>query len=126
MPDLDLIAGIDAHRSIFTHSIISGAVIETLLMSSATLVGLAHSHLPTEHDPLWDAIAKHKDRYVRSASQGVSLGIAYHLLVDGVIEPAAYHDLPGTYPLEVHETLIDANALAEGIDAKHKDKGSHG
>lgn len=126
VPDLDLIAGIGAHRSIFTHSIISGAIIESLLLSSAAFVGIVHAHLPAMHDPIWDAIAKHKDRYVNSAAQGVSLGIAYHLFVDGVVEPAAYHDLPGSYPIEVHETIIDANALAEGIDVKHKGEKRHG
>lgn len=126
VPDLDLVAGIDAHRSIFTHSIISGAIIETMLLSSAAFVGIVYTRLPTAHDPMWDAIAKHRDRYVKSAAQGMSLGIAYHLFVDGMVEPAAYHDLPGSYPIEVHETIIDANAVAEGIDTKHKGENHHG
>ncbi len=126
VPDLDLIAGIDAHRSIFTHSILSGAAIETFLLASASFIGIAHSYLPETHDPIWDAIATHKDQYVRATSQGASLGIAYHLFIDSAIEPGAYHDLPGTHSIEAHQAVAGANAIAEGIDVKHKAPKRHG
>ncbi len=119
-PDLDLIAGIDAHRSIFTHSVLSGAVIETLLASSAQLIALIHGFLPEQHDPIWDAIAKHKDQYLAAAAQGASLGVAYHLFVDSTLQPAPYHDLPGEHPLAVHQAVMGANAAAEGLDADKK------
>jgi len=126
VPDLDLIAGIDTHRSIFTHSIISGAAIETFLLSSASFVSIAHSFLPERHDPIWDSIAKHKDRYVLATSQGASLGIAYHLFVDSTVDIGAYHDLPVSLPIGGHEAIAGANAAAEAIDVKHKDPKRHG
>jgi hypothetical protein len=119
-PDLDLMAGIDAHRSIFTHSVLSGAVIETLLASTASLIALVHDFLPEQHDPIWDAIAKHKDQYLAAAAQGASLGIAYHLFVDATIQPAPYHDLPGEHSLAVHQGVMGANAAAEGLDSSKK------
>lgn len=119
-PDLDLIFGIDAHRSIFTHSVLAGATIETLLASTATLIGLVHVYLPERHDPIWDAIAHHKDQYLSAAAQGASLGVAYHLFVDTTIEPAAYHDLLGEHSLATHQTIMGANAAAEAIDAGKK------
>lgn len=122
VPDLDLIAGIDAHRSIFTHSIIAGATIEAMLVSSSQLISLVHSNLPATHDPIWDAIAAHKDTYLAAASGGASLGIAYHLFIDSVVEPAAYHDLPGSHSIETHQAIMGANAAAEGIDASKKRK----
>ncbi len=126
VPDLDLLAGIDAHRSIFTHSIISGAAIETFLLSSASFVSIAHAFLPERHDPIWDSIAKHKDRYVLATSQGASLGVAYHLFVDSTVDIGAYHDLPVSLPIEGHEAIAGANAAAEAIDVKHKDQKRHG
>jgi hypothetical protein len=60
---LDLEFGIGAHRSIFTHSIIAGSVVEGSLYGIATLVGLTYSHLPALHDPLWDAIDRNRDRF---------------------------------------------------------------
>lgn len=122
VPDLDLIAGIGAHRSIFTHSVISGAVIETLLASTAQLIGLVHENLPVKHDPIWDAIAKHKDEYLAKASAGASLGIAYHLFIDSVVEPAPYHGFPGEHSMGTHQTVMGINSAAEGIDATKKEE----
>lgn len=122
VPDLDLLAGIDAHRSIFTHSIISGAVIETLLGSTATLVGIIHHNLPPVHDEIWDTINKHKDRYLHEAAKGASLGVAYHLFIDATIEPGAYHDLPVELPIQGHQAIAGANAAAEAVDVARRDE----
>lgn len=119
-PDLDLVAGIDAHRSIFTHSVLSGAVIETLLVSCAQLIALVHDFLPEQHDPIWDAIAKHKDQYLAAAAQGASIGVAYHLFVDSSIQPAPYHDLLGEHSLPFHQGVMGANAAAELLDSNKK------
>lgn len=121
VPDLDLMAGIDAHRSIFTHSIIAGAAIEAGLLATAALIEQAYQYLPEDHDPLWDSIAKHKDDYVLAASQGASLGIAYHLLIDSTVDAGTYHGLPVPMPTEAHIALTASNAVAEGLDVKNKD-----
>lgn len=120
VPDLDLLAGIDAHRSIFTHSIISGAAIETFLLASASFISLAHRFLPEQHDPIWDVVAMHKDRYVLAASQGASLGVAYHLFIDSTVDIGAYHGLPVSLPIEGHTAIAGANSAAEALDVAHK------
>jgi hypothetical protein len=119
-PDLDLEIGIDAHRSILTHSVLTGAVIETGLLSLAQLMGIVHQYLPPDHDALWDEIAKHKDDFLAAASQGASFGIAYHLLVDATVQPGAYHDLPVPLPIEGHQAILGANAAAEALDARKR------
>ena len=120
IPDLDLQMGIGAHRSIFTHSIIAGSVVEGSLYAVATLVGLTHSHLPAVRDPLWDMIDRNRDRFLTAITAGMSAGLAYHLLIDGTLQPAAYHDLPIHMPLAGHEAILDANAAAEAADIPRK------
>lgn len=120
IPDMDLLFGIGAHRSIFTHSIISGAVLETLLYGLATFTGIIHKNLPDDHDAIWDLIHQNKDRYLEKIAQGASAGIAYHLLIDGTLQPAAYHDLPISLPMECHDVILESNAITEGLDVKNK------
>ena len=120
IPDLDLKFGIGAHRSIFFHSIISGTVVEGVVYGVATLVGLVHEQLPDHHDPLWDSIERNRVRYFQAITAGSSAGIAYHLLIDGIVQPAAYHDLPFSAPLEVHQTILVVNGAEEGADATRK------
>ncbi len=119
-PDLDLMFGIDAHRSILSHSILMGAALETAFLSLVQLVKLLHAKLPAHHDPLWDQIANQADSLAQAASVGASLGMAYHLLVDGLVQPAAYHDLPMSMPMEAHQTVFVVNAAGEALDVKHK------
>ena len=120
IPDLDLQLGIGEHRSIFTHSIIAGSVVEGCVYSVATLVGLTHHHLPPHHDPLWDSIDRNRERFLTRINQGVSIGMAYHLLVDGTLQPAAYHDLPVDMPMAGHEAVLVGNAAAEALDVPKK------
>ena len=44
-PDLDLVFGIGAHRSIFSHSILMGSALETAFLSLLRLVRLTHKNL---------------------------------------------------------------------------------
>jgi len=120
VPDLDLLAGIGAHRSIFTHSIFAGAIIETALLSLTDLSDTVHKHFPETHDPLWDTLAAAKVRVARALIQGTSAGIGYHLMVDATIQPAAYKDWPFEMQLKSHQALLAANAVAETLDVAHK------
>ena len=115
IPDLDLLAGIDAHRALLTHSILAGVIAEGLLLSIADLAQLVYERLPLDHDPLWDALAKAGAPLTASLAAGTSAGIAYHLLIDAFIQPAPYHGLPFSMPMEGHQALMGANGLAEGI-----------
>ena len=117
IPDLDLLAGIDAHRSLLTHSILAGVVAEGLLLAIADLASEVHAKLPFDHDPLWDRLAEAGAPLTASLATGASAGIAYHLLWDAGIEPAAYHGLPFAMPMEAHQTVMGANGLAEGAYA---------
>lgn len=120
VPDLDLMLGIGAHRSILTHSIIAGSLLEAGFLSLVKLTLLVQAKLPAKHDPLWDAIARHADAHGLAANKGASLGMAYHLFVDGLVQPAAYHDLPMSMPMEGHEAILVANATAEALDVSKK------
>ena len=115
IPDLDLLAGIGAHRSILTHSILAGIVAEGALLSIADLATQVHERLPFDHDPLWDTLAEGASPLVESLAAGTSAGIAYHLLVDAFIQPAPYKDLPFSMQIEGHQAAMAANGMAEGI-----------
>lgn len=122
IPDSDIpLLGIGAHRSPFTHSVIAGAVVETGLFSLIDFVCIAHSKLPEKHDPRWDLIHDRAWTAATAASKGVSLGLAYHLGVDSLIQPGAYHGLPFEMSIEGHQFVLGANAAAEGIDAGKKE-----
>ncbi len=120
IPDLDFLGGIGAHRSIFTHSIIAGAVAEALIASALELVVLVHARLPAKHDPLWDGLAAFAVRTGTAARVGIDLGLATHLAIDGTIDGMTpYKDLPGYLPMEAHRAILLSNAAAEaavGID----------
>ena len=117
IPDLDLLAGIGHHRSPLTHTIIAAIVAEGALLAIVDLAAEIHSRLPHDHDVLWDGLARVGRPFMESASISLSAGIAWHLLVDAGIQPAPYHDLPFSMPIEAHQTVFAANGAAEGVDA---------
>lgn len=122
VPDLDLMLGIGWHRSPLTHTIIAGVVAEGLILALIDLAGAIHDRLPYDHDPLWDELAKLGRPFAESASLGLSVGIAWHLLVDATLQPGTYHDLPFSMPIEAHQTVLAMNGAAEGADAASRVK----
>ena len=119
IPDLDLVfGGIGWHRSIFTHSIIAGIVVETSVLSLLDLVATVHNKLPEKHAVFWDQLLKHSTTTSESFVTGASLGIASHLGIDTFIDGfTPYKDLPISLPMEIHQTLMGLNAGAEGLHA---------
>ena len=117
IPDLDLLAGIQAHRSPLTHSIVAGILVEAVLLSVTDLAAEIHGKLPIDHDPIWDGLAKIGRPLTQSLAVGASAGLAYHLLMDAFVQPGAYHDLPVKMPIEGHEAIQAVNGVAEGTDA---------
>jgi hypothetical protein len=114
IPDLDItLLGIGAHRSPITHSIIVGIGLETLCLASLNLFTMVYHNLPEQHQPFWDSLHEQLNTCGNMFLIGGSAGIAYHLAVDAVIQPAPLHDLPFSMPIEAHQTLLAANALAE-------------
>lgn len=121
IPDLDLMAGIGAHRSIFTHSIIAGAFVETAVMSLVDLSSVIHKELPQEHTPFWDKLLEYQNISGNAFVTGASLGIATHLGIDTTIDGfTPYKDLPISLPMSVHEALMGLNAVAEGNYGLHR------
>ncbi len=125
VPDLDFLGGIGAHRSIFTHSIIAGIVIETILISFSDLTKTVYRNLPEHHDQLWDRLVVGNGEIMMALSQGISAGIAYHLGVDATIDgDGLYRDLPVSMPQGAHDFIISTNAVTEGVDSMRRDKRS--
>lgn len=120
IPDLDLLAGIDAHRSLLTHSILAGVLAEGLLLAMVDLAGQINARLPLDHDPLWDKLAAAASPLTGALTAGASAGIAYHLLWDAAIQPAPYHGLPFEMSMEAHQTVMGANGMAEGAYAARR------
>lgn len=119
VPDLDIpLMGIGEHRSPFTHSIIIGSLLEAGLLMLTRIVLGTHKNLPVEHDPLWDSMAQKSAELLTAAGQGASIGIAYHLMVDAVVQPGAYHGLPFDMPMEAHQVILAANSVSEATAAK--------
>lgn len=117
-PDLDIsLMGIDAHRSILTHSILIGVIIETAVISLIDLNRRVHKNLPRKHDQFWDNLLTNSERIADAFSRGASTGVAYHLFVDSTFQPGAYHDLGLAMPIEAHQAILMTNAIAEGLDA---------
>lgn len=116
IPDLDLLAGIGAHRSIFTHSIIAGAFVETAVLSLIDLVGEVHGRLPTRHSVFWDTLLRHSQIGGSTFVSGASIGISTHLGIDTLVDGfTPYKDLPISLPQGAHELLMGMNAVAEGV-----------
>jgi hypothetical protein len=118
-PDLDIpLMGIGEHRSPFTHSILIGSLLEVALLLLTRIVLCTHKNLPSHHDPLWEGIARKSVDILSSAGKGASIGIAYHLMVDAVVQPGAYHGMPFDMPMEAHQTIFAANAVAEASSVR--------
>ena len=121
VPDTDItILGIGEHRSIFTHSIISGIIVEGSILALSELADLVCEKLPEERSHFWDQMRRIKDQIGTPLAVGTSAGIAYHLAVDGLIQVAPYKDLPFSMPMEAHQTILVLNAAAEGSDAAYR------
>jgi len=120
-PDLDLeMGGIGLHRSIFFHSFLIGAVLETAIYGLACSMEIAHEKLPTPHDPFWDLVDKHRTDWAVAATNGISVGVAYHLLVDAFIQTGTYHGIGIPLPGDIHSAGFAANAAVEGMDVGRK------
>jgi len=123
VPDLDIaVGGLGNHRSVFFHSIISAAVLETMVFSMVNATKIIHSNLPDKHDSFWDNIVNKTD-WATAFASGACTGIAYHLLIDGTIDGRkALTDFPFSMPMEGHNTFFVTNAIIEGIDIRKKGK----
>lgn len=122
IPDTDItMFGIGDHRSLFTHSIIAGIVVEGSILAMADLAGIVCDKLPVgQRSEFWDQLSSAKSQIAGQLAAGASAGIAYHLAVDAMLQPAAYKDLPISMPMEAHQMLFALNAVVEGQDAANR------
>ena len=130
IPDLDWKVGqftdIDLlkHRSPFFHSIISAAVLETMVFTSVSAIHIIHSKLPEKHDMFWDKVVS-KTNWAEAFVTGACTGIAYHLLLDGTLDGGGHlTGLRSTFdisiPQESHQAFFIVNAAAEALDLNKK------
>ena len=118
IPDLDFLGGIGAHRSIFTHSVVAGVIVETLVLGILDLSRTVYKNLPEDHDPLWEDLNNVSGDVFAALSTGLSAGIAYHLGVDATIDgEGTYKDFPVSLPEVGHQAILGANAAVEAVDA---------
>lgn len=66
---------------------------------------------------MWDRLSELAAPLAGPLVAGTSAGIAYHLLVDATLQPAAYHGLPWHMPMHDYEAVMGANGVAEGAYA---------
>lgn len=124
IPDLDFLGCIGAHRSILTHSVIAGVIVETLVLGVLDLSRTVYKNLPEDHDPLWEDLNNVSGDVFAALSTGVSAGIAYHLGVDATIDgDGTYKDLPVSLPQAGHQAILGANATVEANDAAKRATG---
>ena len=121
VPDLDIALGdIGTHRSPLTHSIISAAIIETMVFSTVRAANIIYKYLPEGHDSFWDKIETFGE-WGHAFASGACTGIAYHLLIDGTLDgQGTLKGMPFSMPMEGHNAFFVANAAAEAIDLDKK------
>ena len=123
LADSDLLAGIGAHRSIFTHSILMGVAVETICLSVLDLSRVLHQNLPDDHSEKWDQFLEVESKSLSDFKDAVSIGLSYHLGIDATIDGGGtYKDLPFSAPQEVHQVILAANAVAEANSVIKKDR----
>jgi hypothetical protein len=120
IPDTDLLFSIGDHRSIFTHSIIAGIVVEVMIMTTIISIDMLYDKLPTNHSKIWDSLHEKKDEFLFNFTKGVSSGLAYHFAIDSTIDIGTYKHLPFSMPIEMHQFIMGTNSVMEGADAVYK------
>jgi hypothetical protein len=119
IPDMDIaLMGIGSHRSILTHSVLAGILVEGAILATVDLADIVCNKLPPCRSEFWESLARTKDDVAKNLAQGVSAGISYHLAVDGLLQVAPYKDLPFSMPIEAHQMLFVLNSAAEGLDSR--------
>ena len=92
-------------------------IIEGVCISIIGLVNTVHNNLPPGHDQIWDDIKCSNKTVLESFFTGMSLGLAYHLGVDGTLQgDGTYKDLPFSMPKFGHQLIAVLNSLTELID----------
>lgn len=122
IPDLDWEL-LESHRSLLTHSVVPGIVVEVIVASLVDLVSTIHTKLPSDHDPCWDSI-RFGSLQLNAIAGGVSWGLAHHLGVDALVDSDGnYAGLPIDLPQEGHQAIAGVLGATEGLDGITRAKG---
>lgn len=118
VPDTDIpLFGVGAHRSPLTHSFFIGAALEAFAIVLVRSICVVHKNLPAKRHPAWEAFTPKLIEGIETARSGAALGLAYHFMVDGLLQPAPYHGLPIEMPLDVHQAIFVASGVSESMSA---------
>lgn len=123
IPDLDLELGIGFHRNIFSHSIISGLIIEFLMRSGVEIINKSYSNLPAYHHYFWDKTNRFINNNKNLAIGSMWAGISVHLIQDAGLNHATtkpYTGVPFEMSMDAHQGLFAANGTASAIFAGRK------
>jgi hypothetical protein len=123
LPDLDMaIAGMGAHRHVFSHSILLGLGVETSLRFSLAMMDALVDRMPEDRDPVWAKITETSRRYTDRSAAGIWAGIGAHLVNDagllglGATKPVV--GLPMHLSMAGHKLFLAANGAAALVAAK--------
>lgn len=122
IPDLDLDLGVGFHRNIFSHSIISGLIIEFLMRSGIEILNKSYTNLPVNHHLFWDKVNDFTNSNKNLAIGSMWAGISVHLIQDAGLNQATtkpYSGLPFEMSMDAHQGLFAANGTASAIFAKN-------
>ena len=123
IPDLDLELGIGYHRNIFSHSIISGLIVEFLMRSGVEIINKSYSNLPEYHHYFWDKTNRFINTNKNLAIGSMWAGISVHLIQDAGLHQATtkpYTGVPFEMSMDAHQGLFTANGTASAIFAGKK------
>ncbi len=119
IPDIDIaVAGIDAHRNIFSHSLFIGFTSEFVLRFAYGVLEKVFSRLPDNHHFLWDRVGSFLERNKSNTISAIWIGIGIHLIQDAGLFAAAtkpYVGMPVNMPMELHQGLFAANGIAATV-----------
>jgi hypothetical protein len=122
LPDLDMaVAGMGAHRTVFTHSILLGLEVESSLWFGLAVMDALVGRMPESRHPVWARIAGASRRYTDRSVTGIWAGIGAHLMRDagllsiGATKPVV--GLPVHLSMAGHKLFLAANGVASVMAA---------
>lgn len=119
IPDMDIaMGGIGFHRSIFTHSIVSGLGMEITARFIILIIERFYQYLPAVHSKFWDKLYRIIEGSKETTIAAMWLGIGTHLLKDtGLIFGNAkpYVELTNGMSMSSHQGIFAANGTLSSI-----------
>lgn len=122
LPDADLFFGIGQHRNVFSHTILMGLGVETVVRFVTIFLAHAYCRLPDEHLPFWDELHRLIQGNRDLAIGALWAGIGAHLLKDASLFSEftkPYVGLPWRHSITTHQAFFAANSIVAEVFAVH-------